>query len=872
VNRRPGPPAPPDESHGAGPSPRHLDGVVGACPPIPTTRALHLVGNAHIDPVWLWRWPEGLAEVRATFRSALDRIREHDTFIFTASSAAFYAWVEAEDPPLFAEVVEAVRAGRWAVVGGWWVEADCNLPGAESFVRQALVAQRWFAQHLGVSARTGFCPDAFGHHAMLPAILSGSRLDGYLFMRPQPHELDLPARTFWWEAADGSRVLASRIPFEYAVWGGALDEHVRRCADELRDDSPAGLCFFGVGNHGGGPTRENLASLDRLRRDASLPALVDSSPDRFLDAVRASGAQLPVVHGELQHHARGCYSAHLDVRRSDRRVERLLLEAETLAALAGWLTGRPDGSDLERGWRAHLFDEFHDILAGTAIGPAYEDARDMAGEAAALALPEVHGALTAIARSVAIEPAPGRSRSLLVVNPHAWPARARVELETGGVDESWELVDEAGRPVPHQLVRSDATVNGGRRRLAFSAELPSLGWRVLRARPLDPEAPRRPVPASNLPPRPVDRADLTLVDDRLRVVVDGATGAIASLVDLAAGLEVVHGGGSRPVVLEDSSDTWSHDLERYDGRPAAMELVTADRVEEGPVRSAVRVEHATAEGDLRVTQTFELWHGLGDLEVRIEIESRARQRLLKLRTPVLAYDPVATFGVPFGHVVRLADGAEQPASGWIDVTGRSPGGRTVGLTFVLDIAMGADVVGSDVGLTVLRSPIAAHHDPRVPEDGVSFDVLNQGVHRLRYRLMPHLGPVQPSEAWRSAAELAAELAGPVATFEAAHPGPLPPRGSLLEVAPPSVVVTAVKRAEDDRGSPDGDIVLRAHEADGQAAEATFRLAPFGRSFAASFRPHQIRTFRVPRDPARPVVAVDLIEWPVETSADSAEVR
>jgi alpha-mannosidase len=304
--------------------------------------------------------------------------------------------------------------------------------------------------------------------------------------------------------------------------------------------------------------------------DASLPALEDSSPDRFLDAVRASGAPLPVVHGELQHHARGCYSAHLDARRSDRRVERLLLAAETLAALAGWLTGRPDGSHLERGWRAHLFDESHDILAGTAIAAAYQDARDMAGEAAAIALPEVQGALTAIARSIAIEPAPGPARSLVVVNPHAWPSPARVELETGGVDETWELVDEAGLRVPHQLVRSDATVNGWRRRLAFSAELPSLGWRVLRARPMDPEAPRRPVPSSNLPPGPVDRADLTLVDDRLRVVVDAGSGAIASLVDLATGLEVVHGRGCRPVVLEDPSDTWSHRLERYDGRPVAM--------------------------------------------------------------------------------------------------------------------------------------------------------------------------------------------------------------------------------------------------------------------------------------------------------------
>lgn len=96
---------------------------------------LHAIGNAHIDPVWLWRWPEGLETVRATFRSALDRIKEYPDFIFTGSSAAFYAWLKEVDPDMFAEVRACVRAGRWEIVGGWWIQPDANIPGES----------RWFA-------------------------------------------------------------------------------------------------------------------------------------------------------------------------------------------------------------------------------------------------------------------------------------------------------------------------------------------------------------------------------------------------------------------------------------------------------------------------------------------------------------------------------------------------------------------------------------------------------------------------------------------------------------------------------------------------------------------------------------------------------
>ena len=203
-------------------------------------KTLYMIGNAHIDPVWLWSWQEGFHEVKATFRSALDRMNEYDDFTFVASSAAFYEWIEQNDPEMFKEIQERVDQGRWQIVGGWWLEPDCNIPGGESFVRQALYGQSYFQSKFNTIARLAYNVDSFGHNGMLPQILKKSGLDYYVFMRPMPHEKELPARLFWWESEDGSRVLAFRLPFSYATWHEDLESHVAECAAVRRRDCSRG--------------------------------------------------------------------------------------------------------------------------------------------------------------------------------------------------------------------------------------------------------------------------------------------------------------------------------------------------------------------------------------------------------------------------------------------------------------------------------------------------------------------------------------------------------------------------------------------------------------------------------------------------------
>ena len=265
---------------------------------IVTDRVLHMIGNAHIDPVWLWQWPEGYQEVRATFQSAIDRMEEYPEFVFTCDSVVYLRWIEESDPELFEQIHARVAEGRFHVIGGWWVEPDCNIPSGESFVRQGLYGQRYLHERFGITATTGSNVDPFGHTGTLPQLLRKSGLDSYVFFRPGPDELELPGQVFWWESQDGSRVLAYRIPHEYNSPTGDIDEHVETALSKLPSDGPALMVFYGVGNHGGGPTRANLDSIRRLAGTNGLRVTCSSARDFFDSVVKSDN--IPVHADRLR--------------------------------------------------------------------------------------------------------------------------------------------------------------------------------------------------------------------------------------------------------------------------------------------------------------------------------------------------------------------------------------------------------------------------------------------------------------------------------------------------------------------------------------------------------------------------------------------
>jgi len=821
-------------------------------------RTLHLIGNSHIDPVWLWPWEEGLAEVKATFASALERIREYPEFVFTCSSAAYYAWVEQNAPDLFAEIAERVAEGRWRITGGWWVEPDCNIPSGESFVRQALAGQRYFASRFGKIATVGYNPDAFGHAGSLPQILRGSRLSGYTFLRPEPHEKELPGNLFWWESADGARVLAFRINFGYTVWGD-LVEHVRRHGDRFVDATDALLCFYGVGNHGGGPTRANLDAIRSMSASDEFPELRHSWPSAFFAEVAGTDG-IPVVRDELQHHAVGCYAAVSGIKRWNRQAEELLGFAERWSAIAMREDLQPYPDELSLAWRPLLFNQYHDILAGTSIEPAYDDARSQIGESMAIADRALAMGVQAVSWAVDTR-GPAGARPIVVANPHAWDTRRPVEVEVGRHAEGGRLLDDAGREIPYQEARPLAT-SKGRHRIVFSADLPSLGYRRYFLVPTDPgfdwhetaaavgepaagsqaEGPVEKELVEGAAPHPGEAGlaappDLVagetwIESGRWRLQLDPARGDIARLVDRFSGRDVFSAAAARAVVAEDRSDTWSHGVTHYERGSEAFEAERVRLVERGPMRATLRAECVRAADGSRLTSEYTVHRDHDRVDVAVTVDWHGRHEILKLRFPVAAgADARATWETSYGTIERGMDGAERPGQRWVDVSGADGG-----VSILNDGKYASDVLDAEIGLTVLRSPIYAWHDPFVPEDDGTYPFTDQGIQSFRYAIVPHDGDWRAAGTVRAAMELNAE---PAVVLETAHAGPMPPSASFLRCSAPGVVVAVLKRAED------GDaLVVRAHEAHGIAVATRIELPRWSVGWNATFGAGELRTWLV----------------------------
>jgi alpha-mannosidase len=779
-------------------------------------KRVHMIGNAHIDPVWLWQWPEGYQEVRATFQSAVDRLDDYPEYVFTCDSSLFFAWVEESDPELFARIRAHVQSGRFQVIGGWWIEPDCNLPAGESFVRHALYGQRYLQEKFGITATTGANIDSFGHNATIPQILARSGCDSYVFLRPGPTETELPAPLFRWESPDGSSVLAYRIPHEYLAPKDDIGEHVQTAISTLPEGGGEWAVFYGVGNHGGGPT---IANLEQIR--AMGEPYRPSSLRAFFDSV---DGDVPTVRGELQHHGRGCYTSHSGIKRWNRRVENLLLRAEKWSTIADSLgVQRYPAEELRAGWKLLLFNQFHDTLAGTSIEPAYVDARDQLGHAASIAANAFNAATQSIARGIQIEHEDD-IRPIVVFNPHPWPLRTDVELEYTWMRETGtSICDERGENVPMQPTRALTTMSGLRARLAFPVDVPPLGYRTYRVRPWSVEG------------APLGCSDTCLENDHVRLELDASTGHISSLIHKASGGELAAPSAKHAVVIDDRSDTWGHGVVAYDDEVGEFECESVKLIENGPVRAIVRVESRYGSSTLR--EDYVLAANARYVDVRVALDWHEPLKLLKLRYPTSVDAEEATYETPYGHLVRPTNGNEEPGQSWVDVSGD---GR--GLAVLNDAKYGYDVRGGDVGISAVRSPVWAWHDPRELEEGGDFEYMDLGRQRFTVRLVPHAGDWRAADVVRLAAELNQP---PFALIETYHDGPLPQCRSFANDGGGDVVLTVLKQGED------GGVAVRAYESGGRDAAA--RLEVLGQTIDAEFGANEIKTFVDGRE-------TDLLEW------------
>jgi alpha-mannosidase len=782
---------------------------------------IRAVGNAHIDMAWLWPWTETVEVVRNTFRSVLDLMREYPDFKFTMSSARAYEWMEEKYPDLFHEIEQRVKEGRWEIVGGMWVEPDLNMPAGESLVRQILVGKRYFQQKFGVDVDIGWNPDSFGYSWQLPQIYKKSGMNYFVTQKLLwAHEFTtFPYRLFWWEAPDGSRLL-TYFPHDYAggieaaslgkdlsIWMPSIyGAHLR--------DTPEMMHLYGVGDHGGGPTRTMLDNAGRLRSPGTVfPRLELSTASAFFHDLdeKLPGMDVPTWKGELyfQYH-RGVFTTQAETKRRIRRSEESMLNAEKFSSLA-LLFGRPYPADeLELAWKNLLFDHFHDIMPGSGIAVNYLDAKRNLEDVQRISSAITSGALSEISAHIDTQ---GDGVPVVIYNPLSWPRTDVVEIEVQLPEpaQGVEVLDAKGQRVLSQVLKFENETH--RARLLLLASLPSLGYKTYFVR----AASRK----SAATPSALTASSGRLENEFIRVKIGPATGCMTSLFDKRSQTEALapsetDTGGPRDRICGNllqafvdkpkAWDAWNIDADFENQRWDLSQADEVKLVESGPLRAVIRVKNHFQNSTF--VRDITLYAGVSRVDVKTHADWHEKHILLKVAFPVSAHNDKATFEIPFGSIQRPttrntpAEKAqfEVPAERWADISDEKHG-----FSLMNDCKYGYDAKGNVLRLSLLRSP--AWPDPHADE----------GEHEFTYSLYPHGGSWQQALTIRRGYELNYKLV-PFVTEK--HAGGLTPEHSFLQVQPDNVIVTAIKKAEgDDYDS----LIVRFYEWAGKATDVKLQF-------------------------------------------------
>jgi alpha-mannosidase len=785
---------------------------------------IHAVGNSHIDMAWLWPWTETVEVVRNTFQSVLDLMREYPDFKFTMSSARTYEWIEEKYPDMFREIEQRVKEGRWEVVGGMWVEPDLNMPDGESLTRQILIGKGYFQSRFGVDVKIGWNPDSFGYNWQLPQIYKKSGMDYFVTQKLfWAHEFTtFPYKMFWWQAPDGSRLL-TYFPHDYAggIDGPALGKDLSIWAPSIYgpklNDTPEIMHLYGVGDHGGGPTRQMLDNANVLMSPNTVYPKFEfgTATDFFRDLEsKLPTLNVPTWNGELyfQYH-RGVFTTQAETKRRIRRNEEIMLNAEKFASLA-LLDGRyyPQ-QEMNDAWKSLLFDDFHDIFPGSGIGVNYLEARRN--------LEDVSRAGNEITRDSLAETAShintqGPGEPVLVFNPLSWPRTEVVEVEVQlpGPAQHIIVTDARGKPAASQLLKIDPQTH--RARLLILAHTPALGYNTYFVHGETKELAAQ----SSL-----EASATGLENEFLRATIDPRTGCITSLFDKRSNQEALapsetDTGGPKDRVCGNLLQTFVDKPKQWDAwnidadfEKQHWDISRADEVrlmESGPLRAVVRIRSHFQNSSF--TQDLTLYRSASRLDVNTQVEWHEKHILLKAAFPLSAHSDKATYEIPYGTVDRPTTRntpAEQaqfevPAIRWADISDSQHG-----FSLLNDCKYGYDAKGNVLRLSLLRSP--EWPDPHADE----------GHHEFTYSLYPHAGTWREALTVRQGYELNYKL---LAMQTGKHDGLLPAEHSFVNLQPENVVLTAMKKSED--GS---DLILRFYEWAGKDTEVKIQLPPSAQS-------------------------------------------
>jgi alpha-mannosidase len=739
---------------------------------------LHLVGNSHIDAAWLWPWSETVTDVIPnTWRTSLKLAAMFPGYVFAGSAAAYYDAMDRRYPSLADSLRAAVRAGQWAIVGGWWLEPDQNIPSGEDLGRQGLYGQRYFQRRYGHRAKVGWTPDSFGYPWTLPQIYRLTGLDYFVTQKIRWNDsTQLPYDAFWWKGRDGTRL------FTYNPFGYDNDlEPERLIRQRLEDERRnAGIhhqiVLYGVGDHGGGPTIAMLERAEALRRVPTFPVMEYDNPDHALAELRGSqpDSAFPVWDDELylEYH-RGTFTTQAYQKWAARHSDALLRTTEALAAVD---TAAYPRARLEDAWHRILFNEFHDILPGSGIHRVYLDADADYDSAWATLDTLAVEAFRGLRARMATGGGPRGAVPVVVFNPLTWPRSQVVRVALGEADTTTIL----------------------------ARDVPALGARVLWARAGAAGGTSR-LSAPRVGPNWLENA-------YLRIEVDTATGVITRVYDKRRRREAIAPGGRANVlqILGDVPKEWDAWNIGFTGD--AWEVTETGSVERHADLAEARLGFTRRWGHSTFAQTLVLGRESPYVDVVNDVDWHETHKMLKVALDAAVSPDSATYEIPYGTIGRScrprtkAERAkwEVPGQRWADLSD-----STYGVSILNDSKYGWDCRGNVLRLSLLRSPLW-------PDS-----LADRGRHHFRFAIYPHAGDWRAARTERLAAEYNTPL---VAATEPAHAGPLGREVSFASVDAPGVELSWVKRAEDSNA-----LVLRLVEWHGRAATATVTLRPVVRA-------------------------------------------
>jgi alpha-mannosidase len=758
---------------------------------------IFLLGHAHLDLAWLWPVSDTWRVAQNTFESVLNLQADFPELIFCHSTPALYAWVEEHRPDLFTQIQAQVRAGRWEVVGGFWVEPELNLISGESIVRQLLYGQRYTLAKFGQVSRVAWLPDTFGFCATLPQFLVNAGIEFFVTQKLRWNDTtQFDYEAFWWRSPDGSEIFSLMS----ALIGQGIDpvkmaEYA--CTWQSKTGLQDSLWLPGVGDHGGGPTRDMLEIAQRWQKSPVFPDLEFTTAEKYLQLIKDQTTNsLPTWDDELylEFH-RGCYTTHADQKRWNRRCEDLLYQAELFASIATLKCGEiyPQ-TEITTAWKRVLFNQFHDILPGSSITQVYQDALPEWQQVEQVGTKILQTSLLAIASQIILPPPPHpEAQPIVIFNPLNWQRSEVVSITLPANHPQWQVCDISGQPIISQLSETAKL-------LFLAPEIPPVGYRIFW---LSPTSPTQPNPIS---------PDWILENELLRVTINPETGDLASVFDKTQQREILSSAGNQLQAFQDSGqywDAWNIDPNYAEHPLPPTQLKSIQWVDQGLVQNRIRVIRQLGKSEF--TQDYILQTGSPLLKISSTVNWQENQVMVKTAFPVNIQADFATYEIPCGTIRRPtqpqtpAEKAkwEVPALRWADLTPETDT-DSYGVSLLNDCKYGYDSQNNQLRLTLLRSP----HWPDPETD--------RGTHEFTYALYPHTGDWKTANTVKRGYELNMPLQviiNPPTNQETLSPT-TSDVVSFLDLSAPNLILMALKQSEENPEQ----FIIRCYECHQEVAE------------------------------------------------------